>query len=94
MLRRNFVKLFAASLLAVLGGCRPVRPGGGNAYAFRHGVASGDPLADGVILWTRISGAAEETVSVRWPSGRVDSWQDLAAERYWTLREGDSEATP
>lgn len=33
---------------------------------FRHGVASGDPLADRVILWTRISGAAETAVPVRW----------------------------
>jgi alkaline phosphatase D len=23
---------------------------------FRHGIASGDPLPDGVLLWTRVSG--------------------------------------
>ena len=28
---------------------------------FSHGVASGDPLTDGVILWTRIAGATEAT---------------------------------
>jgi alkaline phosphatase D len=32
---------------------------------FRHGVASGDPRADRVILWTRVSGATGE-VPVRW----------------------------
>ena len=36
--------------------------GGG---VFRHGVASGDPRADRVILWTRVSGATGE-VPVRW----------------------------
>ena len=34
---------------------------------FRHGVASGDPLADRVILWTRVSGApAASAPRVRW----------------------------
>ena len=32
---------------------------------FRHGVASGDPRADRVLLWTRVSGATGE-VPVRW----------------------------
>jgi alkaline phosphatase D len=32
---------------------------------FRHGVASGDPRTDRVILWTRVSGASAE-VPVRW----------------------------
>ncbi len=32
---------------------------------FRHGVASGDPRADRVILWTRVSGGTPE-VPVRW----------------------------
>ena len=35
--------------------------------AFRHGVASGDPMSESVVIWTRISGlAGEQTVSVRW----------------------------
>lgn len=36
---------------------------------FRHGVASGDPLADRVILWTRVTPSAENAttaVDVRW----------------------------
>jgi phosphodiesterase/alkaline phosphatase D-like protein len=28
---------------------------------FRHGVASGDPLAEGVILWTRVSAPSNAT---------------------------------
>lgn len=34
--------------------------------AFRHGVASGDPLQDRVILWTRVTVAAPGVLSVRW----------------------------
>ena len=35
------------------------------APVFRHGVASGDPRADRVLLWTRVSGGAGD-VPVRW----------------------------
>ena len=35
-------------------------------YAFQHGIASGDPLADAVVIWTRISGAGGESVDVDW----------------------------
>ena len=50
--------LGAASLLPACGGGddddepAPPTPGSGN---FQHGVASGDPLADRVILWTRVT---------------------------------------
>jgi alkaline phosphatase D len=38
---------------------------------FLHGVASGDPLADRVMLWTRASGAAPSSqVEVRWEIAR------------------------
>jgi alkaline phosphatase D len=37
--------------------------------AFAHGVASGDPLAESVILWTRVSEASKE-VQVRWQIAR------------------------
>ena len=33
---------------------------------FKHGVASGDPLTDRVIIWTRISAAETESVEVHW----------------------------
>jgi alkaline phosphatase D len=36
-----------------------------DSLAFVHGVASGDPLADRVVLWTRISGTSGD-VSVEW----------------------------
>ena len=38
-----------------------------NPVAFRHGVASGDPLADRAIIWTRVTPAgAPSAVPVRW----------------------------
>ncbi|WP_421934214.1 alkaline phosphatase D family protein [Phenylobacterium sp.] len=45
------------------------------AVAFRHGVASGDPLADRIILWTRISPAQANAgeIAYRWritPTGK------------------------
>ncbi|WP_370299348.1 alkaline phosphatase [Abyssibacter sp.] len=43
---------------------------------FKHGVASGDPLSDRVMLWTRISEVVD-TVTVRW---RVYSDADLTRE--------------
>lgn len=34
--------------------------------AFRHGVASGDPLADRLLIWTRVTTAGGGDVDVRW----------------------------
>lgn len=70
--RRHFVSRTAQTLVAVpladlvraeLGAAQPtsVRPG----EAFPHGVASGDPRADRVLIWTRVSGGAGD-VPVRW----------------------------
>ncbi len=65
MLRRGFIKLLASGALLALHACtRTVRPA--RRYSFDHGVASGDPLTDSVIIWTRISGAGGERVNVRW----------------------------
>ena len=52
--------------------------------AFRHGVASGDPETDRVVIWTRVSGAAA-AVPVRW-------W--IRDERGGPAGEGIAEADP
>ncbi|MGN6210228.1 alkaline phosphatase D family protein [Asticcacaulis sp.] len=46
---------------------------------FEHGVASGDPLPDAVILWTRISGL-ERGADIAWQIARDDSFSTLVAE--------------
>ncbi len=38
----------------------------GPATMFEHGVASGDPLTDAVILWTRVSPGADGEIEVWW----------------------------
>jgi alkaline phosphatase D len=73
--------LLAAASLAVPGGSRRVlgQPRFGD-YPFKLGVASGDPLADGFVIWTRLApdpldeggggGMPVEAVTVRWEVAR------------------------
>lgn len=88
--RRDFIKASAAGFGSVvisssLLGCSsdtaqpeplPYR------VQFLHGVASGDPTADAIILWTRLSADAT-TVPVQW---------QLAEDKYFTrvIRSGDT----
>lgn len=46
---------------------------------FRHGVASGDPLADRVVLWTRVTAEAAGPVDVAWTVARDPGLEDVAA---------------
>ena len=46
---------------------------------FEHGVASGDPLPDAVILWTRISGL-DRGADITWQISRDDSFKAVLAE--------------
>ena len=70
--RRRFL-VGAACAPVVLAGCaqdssepRPPVEGPEASHAsFEHGVASGDPLADRVVLWTRVSGLTTDT-PVEW----------------------------
>jgi alkaline phosphatase D len=52
--------------LGVAGGAGLARAQGPERAAFRHGVASGDPLADRVVLWTRATPEGLGAVAVRW----------------------------
>ncbi|MFI6337479.1 alkaline phosphatase D family protein [Streptomyces sp. NPDC050535] len=58
--RRTVVKAAAATavLAAPLAASLPARAATGTP-AFLHGVASGDPLPDGILLWTRVTPTAE-----------------------------------
>jgi alkaline phosphatase D len=44
---------------------------------FRHGVASGDPLADRVMLWTRITADADGPHEVSWTVARDEAMSDV-----------------
>jgi alkaline phosphatase D len=46
---------------------------------FQHGIASGDPLTDRVVIWTRVS-RADGDVRVRWKLARDEALGDIVAE--------------
>jgi alkaline phosphatase D len=84
--RRTFLKLGAASAVtASLDGPRVAlgRPGS----PFIHGVASGDPMPDRVILWTRVTPTGDATpgsglgppTAVRWEAAGDESFRDVVA---------------
>lgn len=93
--RQLLTGLLPAGALAVtLPGCDAARDASLAAGEFLHGVASGDPLAGSVVLWSRVSGASGTHGSFRWVvaedrdfrrvvrSGLVSS----GPERDWTLK--------
>ncbi|NJP34010.1 alkaline phosphatase D family protein [Micromonospora thermarum] len=58
--RRTLLRVAGASAgTAVLAGATLAGPAQAAGGAFRHGVASGDPLPDGVLLWTRLTPTEE-----------------------------------
>lgn len=86
--RRHFLKSVAAgtgavSVPAVLTGCFSDDDDADNTvFAFGHGVASGDPLSDAVIIWTRVTpdtaGAAD--VAVAWAVASDENMTDVVAQ--------------
>lgn len=67
--RRNFLRHLSLGTVAVsstvsLSSCGSDGPDA--AVAFAHGVASGDPLSDRVVLWTRVATDATQDLDVDW----------------------------
>src|SRR2546426_3541064 len=82
--RRAFLgasaRLAALAALGQLAGCVPTQPFKFDKDPFALGVASGDPLADGVVLWTRLApepltggGMGSAPVEVEWLVARDDA---------------------
>ncbi|PXW92355.1 alkaline phosphatase D [Sphaerotilus hippei] len=95
--RRSFVRDLALGGLVLgtiglagCGGSDDDEPG----VAYAHGVASGDPLADRVILWTRLSTAATSAVTLRWEVATSVAFSTVVASgststdvsRDWTVK--------
>jgi alkaline phosphatase D len=74
----------ASPLLARFDPWLRLAPAQDGRAVFLHGVASGDPLADRVVLWTRVSGAAART-PVRWEVAEDDAFARI-------VRRGDTSA--
>ncbi|WP_348673508.1 alkaline phosphatase D family protein [uncultured Abyssibacter sp.] len=98
--RRSFLRqsglLTGATLVPVLSGCgessdptgREPPPTG--VVAFKHGVASGDPLTDRVILWTRVTPGEDGPVTVRYQVATDPALQAIVVdERVVTTAERD-----
>ncbi|MEM8660318.1 MAG: alkaline phosphatase D family protein, partial [Pseudomonadota bacterium] len=83
--RRAVLKgLTASSLVPLLGsnliGCSGSNNSNGSnsiAAAFDHGVASGDPLSDRVILWTRLTPETEGEVNVEWEIATDEAFDNV-----------------
>lgn len=63
--------------------------GGGADPVFRHGVASGDPLPDRVVLWTRVTPGADQLAPVA-----VRYWVASDAEMSTIVQSGGSTTGP
>jgi alkaline phosphatase D len=96
--RRAFLqasaRLAALAALGQIAGCVPSQPFRFDRDPFTLGVASGDPLADGVVLWTRLvpdpltgGGMRTTPVDVEWLVARDDAMKDV-------VRSGTSSALP
>ena len=91
--RRALGQTAALSLLSVLGpGC--THPSEPSANPFTLGVASGDPLPDGVVLWTRLApdplnggGMPDAAVAVHWEVAADDGMRQI-------VRKGAADALP
>ncbi|MEQ9462351.1 MAG: alkaline phosphatase D family protein [Haliea sp.] len=91
--RRHFLRLsstLAGSVVVstALGGCQPLRSRDSlSAAQFVHGVASGDPASDSVLLWTRATSAAgEAALELAWELA-----EDAGFAR--VIRRGQAQAT-
>jgi len=88
--RRGFIRQMGAGALlgvgagAGLGGCSSTAASiaDGAAVGFDHGVASGDPLGDRVILWTRVTPRRSDEsgdIAVRWQLATDPAMQAVVA---------------
>lgn len=90
--RRRFVRQLGAAA-AALGALPLTACGGGDdapAVQFAHGIASGDPLADRVILWTRVTPPAGHTgdIPVDWEVAADSAFATLVAHGQATAAAG------
>jgi alkaline phosphatase D len=94
--RRTFVRLSGASAAALIFGYGPYTKKvwaqtSFPSYPFSLGVASGDPLPNGVVLWTRLApdplaedgrgGMPQETVPVQWEVATDQGFQQIVLSR-------------
>jgi alkaline phosphatase D len=80
----------AAATAAATAGVRNRRPPTATA-GFIHGVASFDPLPDGIIIWTRVTPASSaDSAAVDWQVSKREDFSSLAAR--WAHARGRTRA--
>jgi alkaline phosphatase D len=76
--RRDLLKLGTYSAILItssgLHGCQEDDSGN---YTFDHGVASGDPLEDSVVIWTRVTPGSAQKVTVNWQVATDAGFENL-----------------
>ncbi|MFI7665182.1 alkaline phosphatase D family protein [Nocardia sp. NPDC049526] len=77
--RRTLLKGGAAATVAAFAVATPARAEG---PVFRHGVASGDPLPNGVIIWTRVTVSDDATPGSGIGETAAVHWELAADERF------------
>ncbi|MEZ5400578.1 MAG: alkaline phosphatase D family protein [Bryobacteraceae bacterium] len=78
MISRRRFTCFSAAMMGIAAN-RTLH--GQTGSLFRHGVASGDPLINRVILWTRVTPAVdEEVIPVEWTISRDASMSQIAQQ--------------
>jgi alkaline phosphatase D len=93
--RRTFFELSASGLLVATASARVNAAPQLASTPFTMGVASGDPLADRVVIWTRLAlapleigaGMPPETMSVRWEVSSDEAFKKV-------VRSGRADASP
>ncbi|MGO1328966.1 MAG: PhoD-like phosphatase N-terminal domain-containing protein, partial [Idiomarina loihiensis] len=83
--RRDFLKLFAATGAAVtvstaLQGCASIgKSSERSSVKFDHGVASGDPTSNAILLWTRAvpENSAEKQVTLGWELAADENFSNI-----------------
>lgn len=88
--RRTLVKALAAGSLIPLLGSNLIACSNGSDHSddgftsvpadFNHGIASGDPLTDRVILWTRVTPTEEGLVQVQWELAEDQDFANIIAQ--------------
>lgn len=92
--RRAFLRGLGAGVLAVSAVVRPGTTLAARKTPFQHGVASGDPLSDRVVLWTRVTTEVPRTITVLWEVARDANFRHVirrgnvrtGADRDWTVK--------
>ena len=82
--RRGF--LYTATAAGAIGLVRLDAQEADGRKVFRHGVASGDPLSDRVILWTRVTAPESATPEVAWQVSPEASFKRVVASGKVTTR--------